>query len=368
MTDSLERFAKPIPILQWLVVVVLAAHVVTSQSLADDNRGAIFVLTLLGANVVLLYALPKLLTSNAVATALVLVDTLLVPTTLYATGTTRSDLFVVYFGIIMIAGAAGNLKRALILAAVTCTAYLAYGAFMLVTGQESIPLGTLLLRLPFLLIMTLFYGALAEFAQRERMHRERLAHDVMHDELTGLPNRRHLLESLTRSLEEARRFTSPLSCAVIDVDNFKDINDTYGHDVGDLVLKDYSSLLAAQCRGYDLAGRLGGDEYVWILPRVEKDGAITAGERLREAVEQHEFGNSSAAFHLTASIGVTTYLPNKEGHPTSAPTPAQMLKAADLALYTAKREGRNRICYLPLVGPVSTDIEREPARDKPTQQ
>src|SRR3989338_7998569 len=122
MTDSLERFAKPIPILQWLVVVVLAAHVVTSQSLADDSRGAVFVLTLLGANVVLLYALPKLLTSHAVATTLLLVDPLLVPTTLYATGTTRSDLFVVYFGIIMIAGAAGNLKRALILAAVTCTA------------------------------------------------------------------------------------------------------------------------------------------------------------------------------------------------------------------------------------------------------
>ncbi len=363
MADSLERFARPIPIMQWLVVIVLAAHVVTSQPPTGDAHAAAFVLALLGINVILVYVLPKLVTPNALATTLVLVDTLLVPTTLYATGTTRSDLFVVYFGIIMIAGAAGNLKRALALAAVTCTAYLAYGAFMLVIEQESIPIGTLLLRLPFLLIMTLFYGALAEFAQRERLHKERLAHDVMHDELTGLPNRRHLLESLGRMLEEAKRFASPLSCAVIDVDHFKDVNDTYGHDVGDLVLKDYASLLSAQCRGYDLAGRLGGDEYVWILPRVEEDGAVAAGERLRDAIEQHEFGHSSAAFHLTTSIGVTTYLPNQGGQPTSAPTPAQMLKAADLALYTAKREGRNKVCYLPLIGPVSAQGEREPARD-----
>ncbi|MBI3604045.1 MAG: GGDEF domain-containing protein [Nitrospirae bacterium] len=362
--DSLEKFVKPIPILQWLVVLVLCAHVVVSPAIVATDRAVAFVLILLSGNGLLLYGLPQVLSAKAIASILVIVDTLLVPATLIETGTAKTDLFVVYFGIIMIAGAAGNLKRAMALAAVTCTAYLGFGAFVTLTDQESIPLHTLLLRLPFLLTMTLFYGALAEFAQRERQHKEKLSHDVLHDELTGLPNRRYLLETLARTLEEAKRFNSPLSCAVIDVDNFKDINDTYGHDIGDLVLKDYASLLALASRGYDMAGRLGGDEYVWILPRLEKEGAIMAGERLRESVERHLFGTKESSFQLTASIGITTYSPSLESHST----PAQVLKAADLALYTAKREGRNRVCHLPLIGPVAAEHAPPQAGNSPDRK
>lgn len=345
MADLLERFVKPIPIMQWLVVVVLCAHVVTSESGYTSEEMGLFLVFLMGGNLLLLNLLPRFLSPSAIPATLVIVDTLLVPATLYATGTSGTDIFIVYFGIIMIAGAAGNLRRALVLASVTCTAYLAYGGFLFVTHQESIPIGTLLLRLPFLLIMTLFYGALAEFAQQERTHKEKLAHDAMHDELTGMPNRRHLLNALTRMLEECRRFESPLSCAVMDVDHFKRVNDTHGHDMGDLVLRDYAAILGMQSRGYDLAGRLGGDEFVWILPRVEKDGAVAAAERLREAVERHQFGTSDNSFHLTTSIGLTTYQPGKSEHPS----PAQILKVADLALYSAKREGRNRAAHLPLL-------------------
>lgn len=359
MPDSLERFVKPIPIMQWLVVIVLCAQIITSQTIIHSNA-ALFILGLILGNAILLRGLPKFMSSSAVATTLVILDTILVPSILYATGTSGTDLFIVYFGIIMIAGATGNLKRALILAAITCAAYLAFWAFMVFTEQETIPIGTLLLRLPFLLIMTMFYGALAEFAQRERSHKEQLAHDALHDELTGMPNRRHLLDSLSRALEEAKRFDSPLSCAVMDVDHFKEVNDTYGHDMGDLVLRDYSSLLAVQSRGYDLAGRLGGDEYVWILPRVEKDGAVTAGERLREAVERYQFGNGSNRFKMTTSIGLTTYMPGQSAHPS----PAQMLKTADLALYVAKREGRNRVCHLPMSEGVPDEEEAEPAREQ----
>jgi diguanylate cyclase (GGDEF)-like protein len=356
MTDMLERFVKPIPIMQWLVVVVLCAHVVTSESGYTGEEMGIFLVLLMGGNLLLLNLLPKLLSPNAIPATLVIIDTLLVPTTLYATGTSGTDIFVVYFGIIMIAGAAGNLRRALVLASITCAAYLGYGAFLFVTNQESIPVGTLLLRLPFLLIMTLFYGALAEFAQQERLHREKLTHDAMHDELTGMPNRRHLLGTLARTLEECRRFDTPLSCAVMDVDHFKQVNDTHGHDMGDLVLKDYAAILGLQSRGYDLAGRLGGDEFVWILPRVERDGALAAAERLRDAVDRHQFGTTGNSFHLTTSIGLTTYLPSKtEKHPT----PAQLLKVADLALYTAKREGRNRAAHLPLLDSGAT--EEDPA-------
>jgi diguanylate cyclase (GGDEF)-like protein len=358
MAEALEKFVKPIPIMQWLVVVVLSAHVVTAESALEASDGILLILALLAGNALLLYGLPKLISPGPIPAILVIVDTLLVPAMLYVTGTSGTDIFVVYFGIIMIAGAAGNLKRALILASITCAAYLGYSVFLYMTQHRPMPVGTLLIRLPFLLVMTLFYGALAEFAQHERAHREKLAHDAMHDELTGMPNRRHLLGTLSRALEEAKRFDSPLSCAVIDVDHFKHVNDTYGHDMGDRVLKDYASILAVQSRGYDLAGRMGGDEFIWILPRVEKEGALAAAERLREAVEEFQFGNETRTLKLTTSIGLTTYLPDK----TENPTPAQILKVADLALYMAKREGRNRVAHLPLLDSKAPASESVPAQ------
>lgn len=345
MAEALEKFVKPIPIMQWLVVVVLSAHVVTAESAIEGGDALLLILGLFAGNAALLYSLPRLIASGSIPATLVIVDTLLVPVMLYVTGTSGTDIFVVYFGIIMIAGAAGNLKRALILASITCVAYLGYSVFLFTTQQKPMPVGTLLIRLPFLLVMTLFYGALAEFAQHERAHREKLVHDAMHDELTGMPNRRHLLGTLSRALEESKRFDCPLSCAVIDVDHFKHVNDTYGHDMGDRVLKDYASILTVQSRGYDLAGRMGGDEFIWILPRVERDGALAAAERLREAVEQFQFGHDARRLKLTTSIGLTTYVPDKTGNPTVA----QILKAADLALYIAKRDGRNRVAHLPLL-------------------
>jgi len=358
MAEALEKFVKPIPIMQWLVVVVLSAHVVTAESALGASDAILLILALLAGNALLLYGLPKLISPGPIPAILVIVDTLLVPAMLYITGTSGTDIFVVYFGIIMIAGAAGNLKRALILASITCVAYFGYSVFLFVTQHRPMPVGTLLIRLPFLLVMTLFYGALAEFAQHERAHREKLAHDAMHDELTGMPNRRHLLGTLSRALEEAKRFNSPLSCAVIDVDRFKYVNDTYGHDMGDRVLKDYASILAVQSRGYDLAGRMGGDEFIWILPRVEKEGALAAAERLREAVEEFQFGNETRTLKLTTSIGLTTYVPDE----TENPTPAQILKVADLALYMAKREGRNRVSHLPLLDSKDPVSESVPAQ------
>lgn len=338
MNDALDQYVKPIPILQWLVVIVLCVDVIThSQPPLGISYQVIFIFALLTGNAILLYGLPKIISVSALATTLVAIDTVLVPATLYATGTTP-DLFVVYFGIIMIGAASGDLKRSLALAAAT---WLAYAAFTLLTSEDYAALGTILLRLPFFLVVTLFYGVLGEFAQRERTDKEKLAYAAMHDELTGLPNRRLLLDTLARELEGAKRFDCPLSCAIMDVDYFKRVNDTHGHDMGDLVLRDYSSLLAVQSRGYDLAGRLGGDEYVWILPRVDMEGATAAGERLREAVERYQFGSGHTTFRLTTSIGLTTYLPGKSLHPS----PAEMLKTADVALYEAKNQGRNRVCF-----------------------
>jgi len=342
VTPKWSSHLEPIPILQWLVIIVLAVHVINSgQTVLEVEGLAIFVLLLIGGNALVLHGLPRLIQMESVASVLVIVDSLLVPTILYASGTTRTDVFVVYFGIIMIAASSKSLREALVLTALTCAAYVGFSLFGV---EESVPLEVVLLRIPFFLVMTLFYGVLSEYAQRERREKEKLAYAAMHDELTGLPNRRFIMETLVRQLEESRRFESPLSCAIMDLDKFKHINDTYGHDVGDMVLKQYSTLLAEQSRGYDVAGRLGGDEYVWILPRVPAPDAQAAGERLRQAVEKFQFDCAGQPLKLSTSIGMTTYLPGEEPHPT----PSQMLKSADVALYEAKKQGRNRVCHVRL--------------------
>src|SRR5437660_3640383 len=176
MTDFWDRYGKPIPILQWLVVIVLSAHVlVSSGSSLTPGQAEAFVLALVGCNLALLFGLSRIISCGVISTILVIIDSLLVPTALYVTGINDTGLYVVYFGIIMIAGASGNLKRAVLLASVTCVAYGAFefGSYMLFQTQGTEQLGTILLRVPFFLAMTAYYGAMGEFAKQERVAREK---------------------------------------------------------------------------------------------------------------------------------------------------------------------------------------------------
>ncbi len=239
----------------------------------------------------------------------------------------------------MMAGASGSVKRTLML---SLLAWCTYAAFTL-SMEDSLWHGSVLLSLPFFLIITLFYGGLSELVHRERAERERLAYAALHDELTDLPNRRQIRDSLMRALSESTRFHSPMSCVVLDLDGFKDANDVYGHSMGDQVLRDVAGMLTAEKRGYDLVGRLGGDEFVWVLPRADEQGAMAAAERFRESVAQFQFGKQEAPFSLTSSIGITTFVPGL----MPEPSPEEMLRAADVALYAAKKSGGNQIRVAP---------------------
>ncbi len=175
MTDLWDKYRKPVPVLQWLVVIVLSAHVLVSgPSSLTTGQAQAFVLALVAGNLLLLYGLPRILPWAAVLTILVVIDSLLIPVILYATGVSDTGLYVVYFGIIMIAGAAGNLKRAVILASVMCVAYGAveFGRLMLLHEEVSEHLGTILMRVPFFLAITAYYGAMGEFAKQETAARE----------------------------------------------------------------------------------------------------------------------------------------------------------------------------------------------------
>jgi diguanylate cyclase (GGDEF)-like protein len=159
---------------------------------------------------------------------------------------------------------------------------------------------------------------------------------VFRDELTGLYNRRYLNQELPSEMERFRRFGHPFSLLMLDLDHFKRVNDTYGHQAGDQVLRDLSGVLQQTARLYDRAVRYGGEEFVIILPQVSREEAVVAAERIREAVAAHEFRYKDQDLgRLTVSIGAATY-------PMDAMNAEALVSRADQALYQAK-ETRNAV-------------------------
>lgn len=158
------------------------------------------------------------------------------------------------------------------------------------------------------------------------------------DGLTGLSNRRYLDGHLKLLFNRAMARGRPLSICLTDIDRFKQVNDTYGHDAGDDVLREFAARVRSTVRGADLACRYGGEEFVVVMPDTSLDVAAAVAERLRERIESKPFQlrTSTAELNVTASMGIATIMPGIE-------TPEQLLKQADRALYQAKNTGRNRV-------------------------
>ena len=157
------------------------------------------------------------------------------------------------------------------------------------------------------------------------------------DELTGLYNRRHFFECLALEFECAIRYQQPLSCIMVDIDQFKPINDNYGHLVGDALFKKAAALFRGIPRRVDVVARYGGDEVVILLPATRVDAAEVVAGRLCETMAQNQFRISGQDIEMTVSVGVATMDPE---NPIS---PDELLRRADLALYAVKRTGRNNV-------------------------
>ena len=155
------------------------------------------------------------------------------------------------------------------------------------------------------------------------------------DPLTETYNRRALLEKLAQEMDRARRYDSILACLMIDIDKFKLVNDTYGHLIGDRILRQMANLLRREQRAVDVVARYGGEEFVILLPETGVTGARIFAERILRRVSGYEFGEPGHPVHLTTSIGVATY-PDERIDDCDA-----MLRLADENLYRAKHDGRN---------------------------
>ncbi|HEX3867792.1 MAG TPA: GGDEF domain-containing protein [Gemmatimonadaceae bacterium] len=168
------------------------------------------------------------------------------------------------------------------------------------------------------------------------MH-ERLAEQIGSDPLTGCMNRRTLATRLRSDLRHARRRLTSVAVVAIDLDNFKEINDSRGHPVGDVVLQQIVSVMQSTARDTDTVARSGGDEFVIVLPDTDWEGAVAFAERLRSRVEEQSFGPPGSAMQVTISIGVALA---RGGDQISTD---MLLEEADSALYKAKTGGRNRV-------------------------
>ncbi len=160
------------------------------------------------------------------------------------------------------------------------------------------------------------------------------------DGLTGLLNKRAMLEHAAAKVAAASRFDRKLSVLVVDIDFFKKVNDTYGHDVGDVVIKGLGRVLERQKRTTDVVARFGGEEFVVLCEQTDEAGALMLGERIREELARSTFPTAQGPLSVTCSVGVATF-------PEAGAKWEELFKAADEALYASKRGGRNRVTAWP---------------------
>ena len=163
----------------------------------------------------------------------------------------------------------------------------------------------------------------------------------MRDGLTGLPDRRHFSLDLERCAETARRIGRPLSCIVTDIDDLRRVNEAYGPEAGDSVIRQFGGVLGRAKRRYDTVARLGGDQFVWLLLDVGRDDALRAAERAQRLVSGSVFNGTGGPVRVTATFGVASLSPGGEWSAQA------LMENADRALYWGKESGKNMVRFYP---------------------
>jgi diguanylate cyclase (GGDEF)-like protein len=177
---------------------------------------------------------------------------------------------------------------------------------------------------------------LAAINETLRQKNEELHEISITDSLTALYNRKHLMETLDKEVARSERHKHTFALLVIDIDHFKEYNDTYGHLAGDEVLRRLAAVFKKSIRSCDYAARYGGEEFIVLLPEISAEDGVQAAERIRNQVAEKKFGSNKKPIVVTVSVGVAAY-------PKNGKDPESVIKKADGALYKAKEHGRNRV-------------------------
>lgn len=187
-------------------------------------------------------------------------------------------------------------------------------------------------------LLMVFAGSAAVAIDNSLLHKKTEELTII-DALTELYNYRHFRNKLTDELRRADRYRQKLSILMLDLDHFKEVNDRHGHQTGNVILREVSSIMQQCVRDIDVVARYGGEEFVVILPQTHEEDAATIAERIRDTVEKNYFPNSNGQreIKITVSLGIATY-------PEGVHNLDQLLEKVDKALYQAKAEGRNRVC------------------------
>lgn len=177
-------------------------------------------------------------------------------------------------------------------------------------------------------------------SQQQQLQAQKLLREqATTDHLTGLANRRYILEQAAIEIKKTQRSGQPLSIIIMDIDHFKQVNDNFGHDMGDEVLRTIADIFRNNCRESDLVSRFGGEEFLLLLSSTDLEGAASGAEKLRQAIKQHPFSHGGKSFQITASFGLAQWDNEQEI--------THVLRRADAALYQAKHDGRD--CIRPLL-------------------
>jgi diguanylate cyclase (GGDEF)-like protein len=352
MAPSLENFShsfisnsifdapkKPTIIrLRWLVVTIASyVSLFSQETLLAQELVQSFVLFHILTNVCLYSVDKSRFESLRFVAPVVLFDTFALSFSLIVTGQLGSDFYLSYFLMIIIAGFWKDFRWSLGFAVVLS---LVYSVLLLISEAVTT---SLMLRAPFILIASVFYSYFVQVVNNEHALRQKAEKEARHDFLTGLPNRQSYQETIALESERARRYGRPLSILMVDIDNFKLVNDGLGHECGDIVLRKVASTLQNSLRNLDFVARLGGEEFIVILPETDLAGALETADRLRLAIKESPIDTESGLLTVTVSIGASSNLiKDLSDH-------VRMALDADQALYLAKKAGKDRVEKLPAV-------------------
>jgi diguanylate cyclase (GGDEF)-like protein len=343
---------QTIILLRWLVVTIdcYLLHFSDETLLPRDVIHG-FVLFYVLTNASLYFIEKRFFESFRFVATLVVLDTVALSFSLIVTGQLGSHFYLTYFLIMIIAGFWKDFRWSLGFAILLSIFY----SFFLFIAESLTT--NLLLRVPFVLVASIFYSYFVQVVNNEHALREKAEKEARHDFLTGLPNRQAYQETLTQETEHSRRYGRALSILMVDIDNFKLVNDALSHEWADIVLQKVAVQLGHNLRSSDFIARIGGEEFVIILPETNLEGAIEVANRVRSAIQESPVETSKGLMQITVSIGVSSgVIEDLEDH-------KQLTSDADQALYLAKNTGKNRVETLRATDRISLVL---PAADQRT--